>query len=189
MAFCGRGGFRTQGTRLSRVQLLLLALLSRGATHGYGILQDLRENLDGWELESGTVYPALRRLEETGFIIGKEVQQEERPDAVEYKLTPKGKQVLRHIFHGLGKEMRVQDNLWRFLSSITNGDSAERLLDWTKREHSPMGFIFLKRQCESDHCAPIHLEFLKQYRAYLQQELDWVKERLEELKITEVKKK
>jgi DNA-binding PadR family transcriptional regulator len=173
--------------RLSRVQLLLLALLSRGPTHGYGILQDLRENLDGWDLKSGTVYPALRRLEETGFIVGKEVHQDERPDAIEYKLTSKGKNVLKSIFHRLGKEIHVQDNLWRFLSTITNSDSAERLLDWTKREHSPMGFMFLKRQCESDQCAPIHLEFLKQYRAYLQQELEWVKERLHELKKEEVK--
>jgi DNA-binding PadR family transcriptional regulator len=149
----------------------------------------LRENLGGWELKSGTVYPALRRLEETGFIAGKEVPQDERPDAVEYKLTPKGKRVLKAIFHGLGKEMHVQDNLWRFLSTIANGDSTARLLDWTTRERSPMGFSFLKRQCESDHCAPVHLDFLKQYRTYLQQELDWVSERLKELKEEEVKKR
>ena len=50
-------------------------------------------------LPSGTVYPALRRLEETGFVDSKWekatiAQREQRPPRKYYELTPDGKDAL-----------------------------------------------------------------------------------------------
>jgi PadR family transcriptional regulator PadR len=48
---------------------LLLAVLDHGPQHGYAIIEALRAGSDGaLELPTGTVYPALHRLERAGLI-------------------------------------------------------------------------------------------------------------------------
>ena len=50
---------------------LLLATLEDGPQHGYAVIQRLRAGSGGLvDLPSGTVYPALRRLERLGLISG-----------------------------------------------------------------------------------------------------------------------
>ena len=92
MAFHVKSGFQTGTVKLSPVHLLILSLLKQQPAHGYMIIQGLRENLKGWALKSGTVYPALHRLVSLGLIVGEEVEQDDRPDAIEYKLTEKGEE-------------------------------------------------------------------------------------------------
>ena len=48
---------------------LLLAVLEQGALHGYAIIEALRARSDGsLDLPTGTIYPALRRLERAGYV-------------------------------------------------------------------------------------------------------------------------
>jgi PadR family transcriptional regulator, regulatory protein PadR len=48
---------------------LLLAVLEGGALHGYAIIEALRARSQGTlDLPTGTVYPALRRLERAGYV-------------------------------------------------------------------------------------------------------------------------
>jgi PadR family transcriptional regulator PadR len=48
---------------------LLLAVLEPGPQHGYAIIEALRAGSDGaLDLPTGTVYPALHRLERAGLI-------------------------------------------------------------------------------------------------------------------------
>ena len=50
---------------------LLLAALEDGPRHGYAVIDALRETTGGQlDLPTGTIYPALRRLEEAGLITG-----------------------------------------------------------------------------------------------------------------------
>ena len=50
---------------------LLLASLDAGPRHGYAIMEALRAGSGGqFDLPTGTVYPALRRLERAGLIEG-----------------------------------------------------------------------------------------------------------------------
>ncbi len=51
------------------IQLCLLALLAQEEKYGFQILHELRERSNGFfDLKEGTLYPALRRLEERGFV-------------------------------------------------------------------------------------------------------------------------
>lgn len=53
------------------LDLLLLATLTGGALHGYAIKEALRDGSGGrFDLPTGTVYPALHRLERAGLITG-----------------------------------------------------------------------------------------------------------------------
>lgn len=48
---------------------LILATLEKGALHGYAVMQALRESSGGaLELPTGSLYPALRRLERAGYV-------------------------------------------------------------------------------------------------------------------------
>lgn len=50
---------------------LLLAALEVGPRHGYAVIETLRRDTGGrLDLPTGTIYPALRRLEQAGLIAG-----------------------------------------------------------------------------------------------------------------------
>ena len=73
---------------------LLLASLETGPRHGYAIMEALRAGSDGqFDLPTGTVYPALRRLERAGLIQGTWSAEGGRKRRV-YKLTASGRRKL-----------------------------------------------------------------------------------------------
>jgi PadR family transcriptional regulator len=48
---------------------MLLAALEDGPQHGYAVMEALRAGSDGqFDLPTGTIYPALRRLERAGLV-------------------------------------------------------------------------------------------------------------------------
>ncbi|MGW5240943.1 PadR family transcriptional regulator [Monashia sp. NPDC004114] len=50
---------------------MLLAALEAGPRHGYAIRDSLRDSTDGEvDLPTGTIYPALHRLESAGLVVG-----------------------------------------------------------------------------------------------------------------------
>jgi DNA-binding PadR family transcriptional regulator len=70
---------------------LLLAALEPGPAHGFAVMAELRRRTDGSiNLEGGTLYPALRRLEESGLIVGTWTTGSGRRRR-EYQLTERGR--------------------------------------------------------------------------------------------------
>lgn len=69
--------------------LLVLASLAGGAKHGYAITQDVA-NQAGVQLGPGTLYGAIRRLENRGLIEALPAEERRRP----YRLTAAGERVL-----------------------------------------------------------------------------------------------
>lgn len=73
---------------------LLLASLEEGPRHGYAIMEALRAGSGGqFDLPTGTVYPALRRLERAGLVHGTWDEAGGRRRRV-YELTPAGRRAL-----------------------------------------------------------------------------------------------
>lgn len=73
---------------------LLLAALEPGPRHGYAVMEVLRESTGGRvDLPTGTVYPALHRLERHGLIRGTWSTPTGRRRRV-YDLTPAGRRQL-----------------------------------------------------------------------------------------------
>lgn len=72
------------------LDLLVLAVLSDGPAHGYGVISALRERSDGvLDLPEGSVYPALHRLEDGRAVAGIWQTADGRRRKV-YRLTAKG---------------------------------------------------------------------------------------------------
>lgn len=56
-------------TLKGHLDALLLAVLDDGPLHGYAVIEALKVGSDGaFDLPTGTVYPALHRLERTGLV-------------------------------------------------------------------------------------------------------------------------
>ena len=73
---------------------MLLAALEAGPRHGYAIMETLRAGSGGqFDLPTGTVYPALHRLERAGLVAGTWSQAAGRRRRV-YELTPAGRRML-----------------------------------------------------------------------------------------------
>jgi transcriptional regulator len=76
------------------LDLLLLAAIDRKPNHGYAIIDHVRNASAGaFEYAEGTVYPALRRLEDQGLVRSKWVAVEGRRRRI-YELTRRGRREL-----------------------------------------------------------------------------------------------
>jgi DNA-binding PadR family transcriptional regulator len=82
--------------------LLVLASLADGEKHGYAIMTDVRE-FAGVELGPGTLYGAITRLEQRGFIKALASDERRRP----YRLTPAGRAHLEAQLAALEPIVRV----------------------------------------------------------------------------------
>lgn len=90
-----------QGT----LDLLILQTLQWGPQHGHGIGQAIRiSSSDALQIEHGSIYPALHRLESRGWLASEWKMSEANRRAKYYRLTPAGK-----------KQMLEEQSKWKQL--------------------------------------------------------------------------
>jgi PadR family transcriptional regulator, regulatory protein PadR len=91
-----------QGT----LDLLVLQILSLEPAHGYGIAQRLEQiSQSVIQVNQGSLYPALHRLEQKGWLKAEWKQSETGREAKFYSLTTSGK-----------RQLAVEKNSWARLS-------------------------------------------------------------------------
>jgi transcriptional regulator len=92
--------------------MVLKTLEGLGATHGYGIARRIEQVAGSVTLTQGSIYPALVRLEERGWISSKWGASENNRRARYYELTRLGrKQIARETENWF----RVRTMMERFL--------------------------------------------------------------------------
>ncbi len=78
------------------LDMLVLRTLLFGPLHGYAIAGAIRDNSgEALNIEFGSLYPALKRLELKGWIAAKWETSEHNRRAKVYRLTPAGRRQLR----------------------------------------------------------------------------------------------
>ena len=93
-----------QGT----LDLLVLRALSAGEMHGWGIAQRLSMvSKDALQLQEGTLYPALYRMEAKGWIESEWAVSENNRRAKYYRLTKVGR-----------KQLEAQKESWDRLTAV-----------------------------------------------------------------------
>lgn len=74
------------------LELLVLRVLSRGELHGYEIARAILErSKDVLQIEEGSLYPALHRMEKRGWVDASWGQSDSNRRAKFYALTKKGR--------------------------------------------------------------------------------------------------
>lgn len=77
------------------LDLLILKTLSLGDMHGWGISQRVQQTSSGeFAMNQGSLYPALQRLEKSGFITSSWGVTDNNRQARYYRLTPAGRRAL-----------------------------------------------------------------------------------------------
>lgn len=95
-----------QGT----LDLLILKALQLGAMHGFGVSVLIRQaSGDVLHVEQGSLYPALYRLEDQGWITSEWGVSDNNRKAKFYRLTPAGR-----------KHLAEQKATWERLSAAIN---------------------------------------------------------------------
>lgn len=95
--------------------VLILHLLEKQPDHGLAIMQRIEGACGGLlAVNTNTVYPLLRRLEERGFVTGEWDHPTKRARRL-YRITPAGRERLA----------RIKDNMLPYLQMLA--DSVERL--------------------------------------------------------------
>ncbi len=80
-----------QGT----LDLLILQVAALGPIHGYAIAQRLQQvSRDVLQVQQGSLYPALHRLENRGYLAAQWKESDTKREAKFYKLTAKGRKQL-----------------------------------------------------------------------------------------------
>lgn len=80
-----------RGMKVGAVSLWVLLLLSEKPMYGYEIIRELERRFSGyWKPKTGTIYPALEKLEKHGLVTSRMEFRENVPDRKHYALTEKG---------------------------------------------------------------------------------------------------
>jgi PadR family transcriptional regulator, regulatory protein PadR len=91
-----------QGT----LDLLILKVIALGPVHGYGIAQRIRQiSSDVLQVQQGSLYPALHRLEKRGWIAADWGESDNSRQARFYRLSAKGR-----------KQLAAEEETWNRLS-------------------------------------------------------------------------
>lgn len=93
-----------QGT----LDMLVLRVLSRGELHGWGITQKLEQlSKSALQVDEGSLYPALYRMEEKGWIEAEWKLTENNRRAKYYTLTRSGR-----------KQLEIEQEDWARMTAI-----------------------------------------------------------------------
>jgi PadR family transcriptional regulator, regulatory protein PadR len=89
-----------QGT----LDMLILRTLLHGPTHGHEIGKHIQRTTDDFlQMQHGSLYPALHRLERKGWVVSKwEIASDRNREFKYYRLTEKGR-----------KQLVVEESQWK----------------------------------------------------------------------------
>ncbi len=78
------------------VKTIILGFLNYGEMSGYDIKQAFSNNIGFfYDASYGAIYPALRKMEQEGYVTKREIVQSGKPNKILYSITDEGKK----LFH------------------------------------------------------------------------------------------
>ena len=94
----------------SAIEMLILEVIGQGPSYGYEITQTVGERSNGYfDLKEGSLYPALHRLEEAGWIRAEWITKESGRRSRIYQVTAAGK-----------KQLGAEEARWQSVTSAVN---------------------------------------------------------------------
>jgi PadR family transcriptional regulator len=99
------------GMKVGAVSLWLLLLLSEKPMYGYELIRELEKRFSGyWRPKTGTIYPALEKLEKNKLVTSRIEFREEAPDRKHYALTASGQAELASTMTYWTKMTEILEN-------------------------------------------------------------------------------
>jgi DNA-binding PadR family transcriptional regulator len=178
-------GQQQKTQRVSPLQSVMLILLRQKPMYGYELLKALREEFEGvWSPQTGTIYPAVKRLEERGLVlVGK------RDGTDYYSLTDTGEKALQEFVKEMPSDLGFMIRYFQILDKaakeihgssplagiepfITSGPGFSNMFEMDRM--SPEEKMILLKKAREKHLSKL---------ALMQNELEEVEKKLHDKKI------
>ncbi len=177
-----RKGQQHKAPKVSPLQSVMLILLRHKPMYGYELLKALREEFEGvWSPQTGTIYPAVKRLEERGLVL-----VEKRDGTDYYSLTDKGENELRDFVKEMPSDLGFMIRYFQIL------DKAAKEIQGSSPLTGIASFVVegpgFSNMFEMDRMTPEEkMDLLKKARekhfsklAFMQNELEEIERKLHE---------
>lgn len=163
--------------RLSPIEFLILIQLKRKPMYGYEIIKELKKVFESvWEPKTGTIYPALRRLETKGLI-----RTELKEDREYYVLTEEGENVMKENLSLVEKHLNFAEKYYRCVSWHLPPRLKERVLRRFIGGHHFPFFINPLHLIEDIEDKDTKLELLRAIRSHLKRRLEAIESKIAKL--------
>jgi len=163
------------------IRMGVLILINKKPSHGYEIMKEINNRTKGfWQPTPGGVYPILRDLEKSGYIIGEWQTQKNRRLKV-YKITQSGNNILKRAILKQTEIFDTISNLFHeFARDVLNVESEN-----IPMPPSPFSPFLEEKETHQT------LEHLAHQRKHALEAIKSMRERLKQIdgRIAEIKKK
>lgn len=165
--------------KLSPIELLILLQLKKKPMYGYEIIKELKKIFEGvWEPKTGTIYPALRRLETRGLI-----RTELKEDREHYLLTKEGEKTMKQNLSFIERQLDFTKKYYQCISWHLPPALKEKIIKkMIERENPlifwPFGFLQMINEIEDKKT---RLELLKMIRKFIKRRLEVIDSKIAEL--------
>lgn len=139
---------KQKGMKVGAVSLWLLLLLSERPMYGYEIIKELEKKFSGyWKPKTGTIYPALEKLEQGKLVSSRIEFRDDVPDRKHYAITKSGENELAQSMSYWSKMAEVIEAHWETHQAVFRHKSETSLPELSKvfsyvskslKEKSPM---------------------------------------------------
>jgi DNA-binding PadR family transcriptional regulator len=165
------------------IRMGVLILINKKPSHGYEIMKEINSRTKGfWQPTAGGVYPILRDLEKSRYIIGQWQTQKNRRLRV-YQITESGEQILRKA---ILKQTEITNNIGNLFREFARDVLNIELENWSvPNMPSPLS-PFLEEKTGSER----NLQQLEHERKHIDEAIKTMRDRLKLLdkRITEIKR-
>jgi DNA-binding PadR family transcriptional regulator len=190
--FSFRSGIKTSKGGISPVQFLILLTLARKekGIHGYAILRLMKCGFHGkWIPKSGTLYPALDRLVDNGFVEKQEIKETEslistKDRTYRYTLTNEGKNVVNEVLEKFPDSFRGPSPFWHYVMRHAP-QKFQQSKNWRLHLISRLlpGHVLTEHfSIENEQNTDDELRWLETYKQKLQEELEKIDNKLKKIK-------
>ncbi len=177
-----------KGMKVGAVSLWLLLLLSERPMYGYEIIKELEKRFSGyWKPKTGTIYPALEKLEQNGLVTSRIEFREDVPDRKHYAMTDKGQMELSQSMIYWTKMAEVLENyreahesIARHRAEVSRRELSEILVGFgtsLKDGSIEIGKLFpVEKELTIEPTEPLRFKFLyakENQKLEIHMEIEW----------------
>jgi DNA-binding PadR family transcriptional regulator len=174
------------------VRNAVLALLTKHPRHGYELraaFEALVGGEENWDVKPAQIYSTLTRLEKSGLVAERSVEQEAGPEKRMYVITPDGRQTLQDWFaDGIAPDHQRDEFFIKLMVSLVSGAADPYDLIRTQRTQLYQGLhALMEQRSRADPRRELaKILLLDKAAAHLEADLRWLD--IAETRLDEVKR-
>jgi DNA-binding PadR family transcriptional regulator len=176
---------------MSQTKLAVLGLLTLGPMSGYALKKKSESSLAHfWHESYGNLYPRLAELQAEGLVTARTERRERAPDAIVYRITPRGRRELAEWLTEPAAPERTRSELLLkifFGAQVPAESSIEQLLAYQAQQEAvrdtyAASEVRLRGELATVPDAAFHLMTLRRGQLLTEARLRWCDETIETLR-------